>query len=121
MGREDWDLSHEYETHDHAGDDDREWFLEVLSHGVLFLAAVGLFTLAPWILALVGLVVGLLLGLLAGILKLVAAVLGLVIWAIALVVSLALKVAVFFVSLLAHPVVLLLLLILLIVLARQRR
>ena len=119
MGREDWDLSHEYDAHDHAGDDDREWFIEVLSHGVLLLAFVGLLTLAPWLLSLVALALGLVLGVVSLILKLVAGALSLVISAIALGVSLVLKLALFLVSLLAHPAVLLL--IALVYLARTRR
>lgn len=110
MGREDWDLSHEYETHDHHGDEDREWFLEILSHGVLFLAAVGLVTLAPWILAFAGFVLSVFFGLLAGVLKLVAGALGLAIGAVAMAVSLVLKLALFVVSLITYPPVLLLML-----------
>ena len=119
MAREDWDLSHEYESHDHTGDDDREWFLELISHGVLFLAAIGLFTLAPWVIGLIACVAGLVLGLLSLVLKLAAAVLGLGIAAIALVVSLVLKLALFVVSFLAHPGVMLLILVIVLVRKRQ--
>ena len=119
MAREDWDLSHEYETHDHHGDDDREWFLEVVSHAVLFLAAIGLFTLAPYILGFVGFVLAMAFGLMMFALKLVAGVLGLCIGAVGFAVGLVLKAALFAVSLIAHPAVLLL--VILIALAAQRR
>lgn len=119
MGREDWDLSHEYEAHDHHIDDDREWFLEIISHGVLFLAAVGLVTLAPWLVSLAGFVLSMFFGVLAGLLKLVAAVLGLAIGAVALAVSLVLKVALIAVSLITYPPVLLVM-VLVVVLANRR-
>jgi hypothetical protein len=96
MGRDEWELSHEYRDDDRPPDEEHERMIEVLSRVILALALIGVITVVPWIFALAGFLAGLawslfiwMLSLLAGLFGLVAGFVGLAAEAVAAVVGIA--------------------------------
>ena len=89
MGRDEWELAHEYQTEEQHAQDDHEHLIDMMSRIILVLAAVGLITLLPWalsgllllikvVLGLIGLALGFVMGFAGFVLGLIGAAIGLV-------------------------------------------